>query len=242
MAIKTIPLTDTQIKSLKVTNKDKKYFDGGGLFLLVKSTGVKLWRFKNKKPISNKKTLLSFGKYPEISLKQARKLRDDARELIKKGIDPQEHKAEQEQLQQEASNNTFYAMAQKWFKFKTEQGLEEQTLRKAWRSLENHVFPYIKDIPINQVTAIKAINALQPLNNNNKYETVKRVCRRINEIMYYAVNMGIIDNNPLARITDVFNSPKAKKLVMIIIALKFYLNKVSNIRLNFIRYSVNEIV
>ena len=210
MAVKTTPLTDTQIKALKATSKDKKYFDGGGLFLLVKPTGVKLWRFKYKKPISHKETLLSFGKYPETSLQQARKQRDEARELIKQGIDPQEHKAEQEQLQQEASNNTFYAMAQKWFKFKTEQGLEEQTLRKAWRSLENHVFPYIKDIPINQVTAIKAINALQPLNNNNKYETVKRVCRRINEIMYYAVNMGIIDNNPLARITDVFNSPKVK--------------------------------
>ncbi|MCO6536726.1 MAG: tyrosine-type recombinase/integrase [Gilliamella sp.] len=210
MAVKTTPLTDTQIKALKATSKDKKYFDGGGLFLLVKPTGVKLWRFKYKKPISHKETLLSFGKYPETSLQQARKQRDEARELIKQGIDPQYHKAEQEQRKQEACNNTFYAMAEKWFKFKTEQGLEEQMLKKAWRSLENHVFPYIKDIPINQVTAIKAINALQPLNNNNKYETVKRVCRRINEIMYYAVNMGIIDNNPLAKITDVFNSPKVK--------------------------------
>ena len=210
MAVKTTPLTDTQIKALKATSKDKKYFDGGGLFLLVKPTGVKLWRFKYKKPILHKETLLSFGKYPETSLQQARKQRDEARELIKQGIDPQHHKAEQEQRKQEACNNTFYAMAEKWFKFKTEQGLEEQTLKKAWRSLENHVFPYIKDIPINQVTAIKAINALQPLNNNNKYETVKRVCRRINEIMYYAVNMGIIDNNPLAKITDVFNSPKVK--------------------------------
>ncbi|OCG68599.1 integrase [Gilliamella sp. Nev5-1] len=210
MAVKTTPLTDTQIKALKATSKDKKYFDGGGLFLLVKSTGAKLWRFKYKKPISHKETLLSFGKYPETSLQQARKQRDEARELIKQGIDPQHYKAEQEQRKQEACNNTFYAMAERWLKFKTEQGLEEQTLKKAWRSLENHVFPYIKDIPINQVTAIKAINALQPLNNNNKYETVKRVCRRINEIMYYAVNMGIIDNNPLAKITDVFNSPKVK--------------------------------
>ncbi|OCG23882.1 integrase [Gilliamella sp. wkB108] len=210
MAIKTTPLTDTQIKALKANSKDKKYFDGGGLFLLVKSSGAKLWRFKYKKPISNKETLLSFGKYPEVSLQQARKQRDEARELIKQGIAPQEHKAEQEQLKQEAIGNTFYSMAERWLKFKTEQGLEEQTLKKAWRSLENHVFPYIKDIPINQVTAIKAINALQPLNNNNKYETVKRVCRRINEIMYYAVNMGIIDNNPLAKITDVFNSPKVK--------------------------------
>ncbi|WP_392564740.1 integrase domain-containing protein [Orbus wheelerorum] len=210
MAIKITPLTDTQIKSFKPTNKDKKHFDGGGLFLLVKVNAVKVWRLKYNNPLTKKENLLTFGNYPEISLQQARKLRDEARELINQGIDPKEYKKELEQQKQIQLNNSFYAIAQRWFAFKTEQGLEEQTLKKAWRSLENHVFPYIKDIPINQVTAIKAINALQPLNNNNKYETVKRVCRRINEIMYYAVNMGIIDSNPLARITDVFNSPKVK--------------------------------
>ena len=161
MPKKVTPMTDTQIKNAKPQSKDYPIYDGNGLLLLVKSTGAKIWQFRYYRPITNNRTTVSFGSYPEVS------------------------------LQQEASNNTFYAMAQKWFKFKTEQGLEEQTLKKAWRSLENHVFPYIKDIPINQVTAIKAINALQPLNNNNKYETVKRVCRRINEIMYYAVNMGI---------------------------------------------------
>ncbi|OTQ01900.1 integrase [Gilliamella apicola] len=210
MPKKVTTMTDTQIKNAKPQSKDYPIYDGNGLLLLIKSTGAKIWQFRYYRPITNNRTTVSFGSYPEVSLQQARKQRDEARELIKQGIDPQHHKAEQEQRKQEACNNTFYAMAEKWFKFKTEQGLEEQTLKKAWRSLENHFFPYIKDIPIKQVTAIKAINALQPLNNNNKYETVKRVCRRINEIMYYAVNMGIIDNNPLARITDVFNSPKVK--------------------------------
>ncbi|SCC12747.1 Integrase [Gilliamella bombicola] len=210
MARTTTPLTDTQIKASKPSDKDYSLFDGGGMYLLVKSNGSKIWRFKYTRPYTKKGALISFGSYPEVSLQQARKQRDEARELIKQGIDPQEHKAEQEQLKQETIGNTFYSMAERWLKFKTEQGLEEQTLKKAWRSLENHVFPYINDIPISQVTAIKAINALQSLNNNNKYETIKRVCRRINEIMYYAVNMGIIDNNPLAKITDVFNSPKVK--------------------------------
>ena len=196
------------------------------MLLLIKSTGTKIWQFRYYRPITNNRTTVSFGSYPEVSLQQARKQRDEARELIKQGIDPQEHKAEQEQLQQEASNNTFYAMAQKWFKFKTEQGLEEQTLKKAWCSLENHVFLYIKDIPINQVTAIKAINALEPLNNNNKYETVKRLCRRINEIMYYAINMGIFDNNSLAKITDIFNSQKVKiKLTIFLLLVPLMTNK-----------------
>ncbi|MDF7667235.1 integrase domain-containing protein [Orbaceae bacterium ESL0727] len=203
------PITDTQIKNTKPKDKDYPIYDGGGL-LLIKTTGVKMWQFRYSRPITKKRTTISFGSYPEVSLQQARKQRDDARELIKQGIDPQEHKIELEQQKELALNNTFYAIAERWHKFKTEQGLEAQTLSKAWRSLENHVFPYIKDIPIAQVTAVKAITALQPLKNNNKHETVKRVCRRINEIMYYAVNTGIIETNPLAKITDAFSSPKVK--------------------------------
>ena len=61
------------------------------------------------------------------------------------------------------------------------------------------------DISLQQITNIIEINALQPLNNNNKYEIVKQVCRLINEIMYYAVNMEIIDNDLLANITDLFH-------------------------------------
>lgn len=210
MAIKTTPLTDTQIKSFKPLDKDKKYFDGGGLFLLVKTSGVKTWRMKYKKPINNKESLLSFGNYPETSLQQARTMRDDARELLKQGIDPQQNKAEQKAKKQAEINNTFYSIAVNWHKLKTEKGLEPLTLKKAWRSLEIHVFPYIKDIPISQITAIQTIQALQPLYKNNKLETVKRVCRRLNEIMFYALNMGVIDSNPLAKITDVFNSPKVQ--------------------------------
>ena len=123
MPKKVTPMTDTQIKNAKPQSKDYPIYDGNGLLLLVKSTGAKIWQFRYYRPITNNRTTVSFGSYPEVSLQQARKQRDEARELIKQGIDPQEHKAEQEQLQQEASNNTFYAMAQKWFKFKTEQGL-----------------------------------------------------------------------------------------------------------------------
>ncbi|MBI0029353.1 MULTISPECIES: hypothetical protein [Gilliamella] len=66
------------------------------------------------------------------------------------------------------------------------------------------------DISLQQITNIIEINALQPLNNNNKYETVKQVCRLINEIMYYAVNMEIIDDDLLANITYLSHIQKSK--------------------------------
>ena len=207
MAIKTTPLTDTQIKSLKATNKDKKYFDGGGLFLLVKSTGVKFWRFKYKKPISNKETLLSFGKYPEVSLQQARKQRDEARELIKQGIDPQEHKAELEQRKQDEITSTFKKVATDWFKVKSSKGLTEITLKGIWNSLELHIFPHIGNSSIFKLKAKDFIKVMEPLRANGKLETIKRLCQRINEIMFYAVNIGLIEANPVVKIKDAFESP-----------------------------------
>nr|WP_267345395.1 MULTISPECIES: integrase arm-type DNA-binding domain-containing protein [unclassified Gilliamella] len=102
MARITTPLTDTQIKTAKPQNKDYSLFDGNGLYLLIKSNGSKIWRFNYYHPINKIRSLISFGSYPEVSLQQARKQRDEARELIKQGIDPQKHKAEQEQLKQAA--------------------------------------------------------------------------------------------------------------------------------------------
>lgn len=210
MAKKITPLTDTQIKTAKAKDKNYSLYDGDGLLLLVKTNSCKIWQFRYYKPFINKRTTISFGSYPEVSLQQARKQREEARKLIKQDIDPKEQREAEKWQQKNEINNTFYAAAEQWFKFKSNQGLKEITLKKAWRSLENHVFPYIKEIPIRQVTAVNTIKILQPLNNNNKYETVKNLCRRINEIMYYAVNMGIIDSNPLAKITAVFNSRKGK--------------------------------
>ena len=95
MARKTLPLTDTQIKAAKPRDKDYSLFDGGGMYLLIKANNAKIWRFKYTRPYTKKGALISFGSYPEVSLQQARKLRDESRELIKQGIDPQEYKQEQ---------------------------------------------------------------------------------------------------------------------------------------------------
>ena len=59
------------------------------MYLLIKANNSKIWRFKYTRPYTKKGELLSFESYPEVSLQQARKQRDEARELIKQGIDPQ---------------------------------------------------------------------------------------------------------------------------------------------------------
>ena len=207
MPKKVIPMTDTQIKNAKPQSKDYPIYDGNGLLLLIKSTGTKIWQFRYYRPITNNRTTVSFGSYPEVSLQQARKQRDEARELIKQGIDPQEHKAELEQRKQDEITSTFKKVATDWFKVKSSKGLTEITLKGIWNSLELHIFPYIGNSSIFKLKAKDFIKVMEPLRANGKLETIKRLCQRINEIMFYAVNIGLIEANPAVKIKDAFESP-----------------------------------
>lgn len=94
MPKRTIPLTDVQIRNIKPSKKEIKHFDGGGLFLLVTPAGGKLWRIKYR--FGGKEKKLSLGAYPGISLAEARRKRDEARQLIAREIDPREVKKKQD--------------------------------------------------------------------------------------------------------------------------------------------------
>lgn len=85
-----MPLTDTAIRNAKPGEKAVKMFDGGGLFLLLNPNGSRWWRFKFR--FASKEKLLSFGTYPEVSLKEARDKREQARKLIAAGVDHSEHR------------------------------------------------------------------------------------------------------------------------------------------------------
>lgn len=212
MARITPPLTDTQIKTAKPKTKNGKLIeatlsDGNGLYLLIKVNGSKIWRFNYYRPTNKVRALISFGSYPEISLQQARKMRDEARELIKQDIDPQEHKRELQEKKQADLYNTFQNIAQDWFKLKTSKGLSKGTLDRTWRSLEMYIFPYIGQKAITALKAKDFIKVLEPQRASKKFENIKRLCQRINEIMFYAVNIGVIDANPAVKIKDAFETP-----------------------------------
>ena len=85
---KTKPLTNTEVKSAKPKDKVYKLGDGNGLQLRVKLSGGKSWLLDYVKPFTSKRTSIGLGPYPAVTLADARTLRDDARRLIAKGIDP----------------------------------------------------------------------------------------------------------------------------------------------------------
>ena len=105
MAILTKPLTNTEVKQAKPKDKVYTLSDGGGLQLRVKPNDSKLWLLDYYRPYTKKRTSLSFGSYPSISLAEARKQRDAAKALLAKDIDPKEHRDDHKLQSAEANNN-----------------------------------------------------------------------------------------------------------------------------------------
>jgi integrase len=211
MARTTKPLTNTEVKQAKPKEKVYTLSDGGGLQLRVKPNGSKLWLFDYLRPYTKKRTSLSFGSFPTISLAEARSKRNEARELLAKDIDPKEHRDEAKRLNDIAHSNTLEHIAEKWLEVK-KSTVSVNHATDTWRSLELHIFPILGKVPIHKITAIKTIETIEPIAAKGSLETVKRLCQRLNEIMVYAVNTGIILSNPLSGINKAFQHPEKQHL------------------------------
>jgi len=211
MAKITKPLTNTEVKQAKAKEKPYKLFDGAGLVLKVRVNGSKSWLFMYKKPFVTKRTELVFGMYPSISLAEARELRTKANELLAKDIDPKEHKDELNRQQRETLSNTFEQVAANWFQVKKTE-ISADYAKDLWRSLELHIFPALGQHPISKITAPLTIDVLKPIAAKGSLETVKRLTQRLNEIMNYAVNTGLIHASPLTGIKAAFKKPEKNNM------------------------------
>ena len=211
MATKTKPLTNTEVKQAKPKEKVYKLYDGEGLQLRIMPSGSKVWLFDYKRPYTKKRTCLSLGAYPALSIAEARKKRTEAKELLAKDIDPQEYRDEQSRISEKAHNNTLEYIAAQWLEVKRA-SVSADHAADTWRSLELHIFPNLGKVPIHKITAIKAIGTIKPIAAKGSLETVKRLCQRLNEIMVHAVNTGIIEANPLAGISKAFQHPAKQHL------------------------------
>jgi integrase len=211
MARKTKPLTDTEIKAAKSKDADYLLYDGDGLTLLVKHSGSKLWQFRYYRPFTKQRTKQSFGSYPSVTLSDARKLRAESRALVAKDIDPQEHQEEKVRNSLEAKTNTFMMVAERWLGVK-KNSVTEDYAKDIWRSLERDIFPVIGDVSVTDIKAHTLVKAVQPVQARGALETVRRLCQRINEVMIFAQNTGLIDAVPSINIGKAFEKPQKKNM------------------------------
>jgi len=202
MARITKPLTDREIKSFKPQSKDYKKFDGGGLFLLVTKAGGKHWKMKYKN-LHDKEDTYPIGAYPTISLNDARLKREEIKTLLAQGIDPKQKdkKAKQQAQEQQAKKeNTFKKISKEWIAFK-DGTIKEITLNKHQSRLALHIYPYFKDISIDEITAKDIIAFIKDRDKNGVgFETIERCKSLLDNILRYSLNNGYIEFNPVATI------------------------------------------
>lgn len=211
MARITRPLTNNEILKAKPREKDFTLHDGDGLFLLVKTTGKKLWRFRYQRPNSGSRTNLSLGSYPALTLATARQIRDQHLTTLAQGMDPQQQQELASEQRQIELDSIFSTVAANWFQIKS-RSVTEDYAKDIWRSLDKDVFPAIGAIPVQEIKARTIVEALEPIKARGALETVRRLVQRINEIMIYAVNTGLIDANPASGVGMAFEKPKKQNM------------------------------
>ena len=191
MPKRSVPLTDMQIRAIKPAAKDIKLFDGSGLFLLITPTGGKLWRFKYR--FGGREKLLSFGAYPQISLADARQRREEARELIAKGIDPRAVKKEQEAAMLR-EQETFEVVAREWHNQFSPQWAP-RTAEAILAMLARDVFGEIGDKPLAAINAPVLLTMLRRIEARGAAYTAHRVRGLCGQVFRYGVATGRCDRD-----------------------------------------------
>ena len=200
-----MPLTDTYIRSLKPDVKPRKYFDGGGLFLFIPTSGSKLWRMAYR--FNGKSKLLSFGEYPTVSLRDARAKREEAKQLIAKDIDPSEHKRAARQERISAERDSFQNIALEWHETRMAEFSERHQNSVKYR-LEHYVFPAIGKVHITKLETQDIMAVIKPLEQKEKFETSHRLLQTISQVFRYAVITGKAKHNIAADLRGALRTRK----------------------------------
>ncbi len=194
-----MPLTDQQCRSAVAGEKPVKMSDSLGLHLFITPTGHKSWRFKYR--FGGKERRIVFGSYPEISLKQARDLRDDARGDLRQGNDPgEDYKLRAARRSGGVEEErTFKAVALKWHELQKPQW-KERHAHDVLASLEAEVFPKLGALLITDVRPAAIRTLLDQVQDRGAIETAHRLRQRISAVFRYAIASGLSEMDPAAAI------------------------------------------
>ena len=190
-----MPLNDRQIKAAKPsdTGKKAKLFDGGGLYLEVTPAGGKVFRLKYR--FAGKEKTLTIGKYPTVSLVEARQAAENARRLLVSGQDPSEAKQQEKRERQAAALNTFESIARRWHTDNLHRWKENHAAR-VLRYFETDVFPVIGAMSIQEIRVSDIKVVLDGVMARGVNNTAEKIREWTGAIFDYAVMLEIVETNP----------------------------------------------
>lgn len=196
----------TNLAAKKAAPKDKSYklFDGGGLHLFVTPSGYKSWRLKYR--FAGKEKQVVFGPYPDISLAEARTMRDDIKRDLRAGADPIRERRKRAITTARESDLTLEKVSRDWFELQRDRWKPVHA-NDVITSLERDIFPTLGAVPISDIDQPAIASLLQDVQKRGAIETALRLRQRLDSIFQYAMSSGLAVTNP----TSVKSSLKAKK-------------------------------
>lgn len=189
----TDKLTDALVRAARPQEKAQKLFDGGGLYLLLNPDGSRYWRLKYR--WDKREQTLALGVYPRVSLKDARRRRARAKQLLSDGIDPSRHRKDEKLARRTAAGNTFKIIAEEWFRNRSRKWVVSNSVR-IHRRLEKDVYPFIGETSVSELSQPEILAVLKRVEDRGAHETAHRIRQYIDDVLDYAVSTGRLKANP----------------------------------------------
>ena len=153
--------------------------------------------------------MLALGKYPEVTLEQARRKRDEARALVKAGKHPTREKDAQKLRQIVEGEHTFEKIARHWMEMKGK-NLNPKYHKQSLVRLELHVFPMIGVLPIKEITIPDVVRVVEANGKRGTLATAQWIKQAISQVFRYATQRGLCQFNPAADMRDLLPSGDKK--------------------------------
>ncbi|MBO0950610.1 tyrosine-type recombinase/integrase [Fibrella forsythiae] len=185
-------LNDLNCRHAKPKEKAYRLYDAGGLYLDVKPTGKRIWRYRYH--FCDKEKLLTIGPYPATSLVGAREKRDRAKQALSEGVDPAQQKQEQKKLARFKQEQTFELVALEWHTHNV--GIWSPNYAKCLLGrLRKDLFPFIGSQAISSLTVQHLLICLREIEGRGKHDLAHRMLQVLGQIMRYAVITGRIERD-----------------------------------------------
>lgn len=207
-----MPLTVLQVEKAKAAEKDYKLSDERGMYLLVSKAGGKLWRLKYR--VDGREKVLCIGSYPDLSLKEARELRDTARNQLANGIDPSADKKARKASSAQSNADSFEHLAKEWFATRMKD-MSDTHKTRTLSMLNSYLLPYIGSKSVKEITAPMLLEVLRKIEAKGIVETARRAKQVASQVFRYAVITGRAQHDPAADLKGALQVPKKKHFAAI---------------------------
>lgn len=202
------PLNPLAVKAAQPREKDYKLPDTGGLYLFVSTSGHKSWRYKYR--FGGKERRLVLGSFPDVGLKQARDMRDDAKQSLRQGLDPGLERTRARHSRKVGHENTFEKFAREWHASQVPRWKQVHA-DDVIESMEHNLFKEIGGIPVDQIDEGLLLHALRKVEGRGAIETAHRLRQRAERVFRFAAGAGIKNSNPAVNVRDALKPVPPRK-------------------------------